>query len=110
MMMSAPVENPIHSSLSNDADMIDLIEEFVVHLKDRVTALEATVVENNVDELTRLAHQLKGAGGGYGFAPLGQAAALLEQAAKGASEVGEVKDALNSLISICQRATAEPAP
>lgn len=108
--MFASVQDTIHSRLSDDPDMIDLVGEFVENLKDRVTAIEATVAENNVEDLTRLAHQLKGASGGYGFDPLGQAAAALEQAAKAAHEVGEIKGAVDELISMCQRATAQPAP
>ena len=109
-VMSAPVQDPIHSSLSDDPDMIDLVEEFVENLKGRVTALDATVADNNLGELARLTHQLKGASGGYGFDLLGEAAAELERSAKAAGTVEDIKDAVEDLISMCNRATAKPAP
>lgn len=108
--MSSVESPPIFSPMSSDPDMLELVEEFVDHLKTRVSSLEVAFASDNLTELTRLAHQLKGASGGYGFDVIGQAAAQLEQSAKAADSVGQVSAELEEVIALCRRASAKPAP
>ena len=107
--MPLPDQSPIFSSLSDDPDMLELIEEFVSNLQDRMRSLEALVNVNDVGELARLAHQLKGTSGSYGFRAISEAAARLEQSAKVADSVSNVENEVKELISFCQRAKAVPA-
>ena len=102
-------DRPIHSSLSSDPDMIQLLEEFVAHLGTRVDALRRALAEDNLDQMIRLAHQLRGASGGYGFDVIGEAAAALEDSLKTADRASDVEPELNELLHLCQRATAAPA-
>lgn len=102
--MSSPTEPPIFSSLASDPEMLELVQEFVQALPDRVNAIVEALSSNNVQEIQRLAHQLKGASGGYGFDIIGQAAADLNAAARTASTVGELTAQIQELISLCQRA------
>ena len=102
--------SPIVSSLSDDPEMMELIEEFVGNLQHRVQAIEQAVAMNSPSELARLAHQLKGASGGFGFDMIGTMAATLEQSAKAADCVSEVAAEVGELISMCRRATANPSP
>ena len=101
--------SPIFSSLSDDPDMLELVEEFVGNLQHRVQAIEQAVASNNPAELVRLAHQLKGASGGFGFEAIGTVAAALEQSAKAANCVSDVAAEVAELVSMCRRATAQPA-
>ena len=55
---------------------------FVAKLPDRVNLLSKLMQERNLDELKRTVHQLKGAGGGYGFPKITEAAAAAEHKAK----------------------------
>ena len=102
--------SPIVSSLSDDTDMMELVEEFVGNLQHRVQAIEQAVAMNDPSELARLAHQLKGASGGFGFDMIGTMAATLEQSAKAVDCVSEVAAEVAELISLCRRATANPCP
>jgi len=88
--------------------MIELVEEFVAALEERVASIQTSLETSDLPRLIHLAHQLKGASGGYGFAPLGEAAACLEAAAEAAQAVAEVTDEVNELISLCRRATSAP--
>ena len=108
--MSVEKVTLIHSTFSDDPDMIELVEEFVGHLAERVEALETAVAENDLEPITRLAHQLKGASGGYGFDVIGEAAAGLEAATQATESVAQVQGQVSELIALCRRATADPAP
>ena len=108
--MSNAEQSPIFSNMSHDEDMLELIEEFVENLTERAGTLEQAVADQDTAELARLAHQLKGASGGYGFGTIGEVAATLEQTAKTAESLDDVTRKAQDLISMCQRATAQPAP
>jgi HPt (histidine-containing phosphotransfer) domain-containing protein len=54
-------------------------------------------------QLTRTAHQLKGAAGSYGFHALTSYAARLEHAAKDAQHEESILEALHELLDVCQR-------
>ena len=106
---SQPFE-PIISDLSGDEDLIDIIEEFVDELPDRVSAMTTAFEEQNFEELRRLAHQLKGAAGGYGFPSITDSALQVELAAdlKNADQATDklVKD-IEALTELCRRARAK---
>jgi HPt (histidine-containing phosphotransfer) domain-containing protein len=73
-------EGPIVSEYANDPDMIELVEGFVARIAARRTAFWGAYESRNAVDLKRLAHQLKGAAGGFGFPILTQFAAALEAA------------------------------
>ncbi|MDM8006329.1 MAG: Hpt domain-containing protein [Phycisphaerae bacterium] len=101
--------SPIFSSLSDNPVMMESLEGFVGNLQHRVQAIEHAVALNDPAELVRLAHQLKGASGGFGFETIGEMAAALEQSAKAAHCVSDVATEVAQLVSMCRRATAQPA-
>ena len=79
--------DPIRSIYENDPDMLEIVREFAAELPARANELEGTLSSGDLKALKTLAHQLKGAGGGYGFDPITETAAGLEHALKeGASE------------------------
>ena len=95
----------LHSTFGTDPDMGELISAFVSELPDRVAELERAWSEMNTAELKRFAHQMKGAAPGYGFDPLGTAAAALEAAALEA-DAERIRRELDALVNLCNRASA----
>ena len=89
--------DPIRSQYEDDADMLDLVREFASDLPSRVRCLEELLAQGDFEELERMAHQLKGAGGGYGFPQITETAAALEQAVKSGGTDSEIKDSAADL-------------
>lgn len=108
--MSQLGQSPIFSTMGDDPGMRELVEEFVDGLQGRIRSLEVAVATDDVEGLVRLAHQLKGASGGYGFDEISETAAKLEQSAKQAESVMDAAREVEALISVCRRATTTAAP
>jgi HPt (histidine-containing phosphotransfer) domain-containing protein len=70
----------VSALLLSDPDLRDLVEEFVDGLSSRFDELRQASRQQDWDRLTLLAHQLKGAGGSYGYADLSDVALKMEQA------------------------------
>ncbi len=108
------VQGPaIFSSFADDPDMKELVDLFVGEMSERISQLRIMDSACDLIQLQRLAHQLKGAGGGYGFPTLSTAAAKVEDLIKGlAANANKDKQSLDSvhadvkqLIELCQRVT-----
>ncbi|WP_291515689.1 Hpt domain-containing protein [Bdellovibrio sp. ArHS] len=65
-----------------DADLQDLIPQFVENRKKDIDTLDQLVVQNDLVAIAQLAHKIKGAAAGYGFSELSELAAQMEKAAK----------------------------
>lgn len=110
--MTETQENPelITSDLANEPDMLDIVEMFVDELPDRVASLQKALAESDIQTLTSISHQLKGAAGGYGFGIITDAAAELEQAAKNNADPRTLEQKISEIADLCNRATALPSP
>ena len=103
---------PLVSSLRGDPAMQDLIESFVAALPARLDAMREALHSQRLDELQRLAHQFKGACGGYGFAEISDVAARLESALRAAGRenalaaVLAAENSIEELAAVCHRAVA----
>jgi HPt (histidine-containing phosphotransfer) domain-containing protein len=102
--------SPLVSEFSNDPDMRDLIAMFVDEMPEKVATLESLARSRDFESLKRLAHQLKGASGGYGFTPVGAAAGVLEETLKSLSasqdtELATIESQVKGLINLCNRVT-----
>ncbi len=90
---------PIYSRFRDDHDFRELLEQFVVAAPERSASLQASFADGAIQELGRLAHQIKGAGGGYGFDPLSQAAAVLETACRNPEpDIDEIEPLLENVV------------
>ena len=105
--MQAPF---LYSSLATDPDVGELIEMFVQEMPDRISALKTQGRSHNWPELTRTAHQLKGAAGSYGFSVITPLAAKLESASKDGGREEEILAALDELLDLCRRMRCGPPP
>jgi signal transduction histidine kinase/CheY-like chemotaxis protein/HPt (histidine-containing phosphotransfer) domain-containing protein len=104
-------EPPVVSDFAADEDMRALIDAFVDALPNRVAALRSAAELADRQELGRLAHQLKGAAGGFGFAVLGEAAHRLEQAVVLQPDPAEIRRQVAELAQLCGRVrTPKPPP
>jgi len=77
---AAPHSTPdlLRSDLADDPDLADVVRSFALALPDRAAALAAAVRASDDTETARLAHQLKGAAGSYGFPVVSTLARTLE--------------------------------
>jgi CheY-like chemotaxis protein len=88
----------------DDAEMAEVVEMFVADLVIRVTDLHTAARRGDVGKVRNLAHQLKGAGGGYGFPKISAAADAVEQATRIPGNGDAILRAVNELASLCERA------
>ena len=88
----------IDSELADDPDLADILNDFVLGLPDQLARMREALADKRFDDLRRIAHQLKGAGGGYGYPALTESARGLENAAQ--AECSE-----NALLSLSQLST-----
>jgi CheY-like chemotaxis protein len=76
-----PSGDILRSELADDPDMAPLIDVFLDALVERVATVEQCVADRDIHALARVAHQLKGAAGGYGYSSISTAAQQVEHAA-----------------------------
>jgi signal transduction histidine kinase/CheY-like chemotaxis protein len=94
---------PIRSSSASDPDMAEILPEFIAELPEQVAALIQHLHDQNLEELRCTAHQLKGAGGGYGFAEITRLAARTEQRVKDAASLDAITTEVDRLIRLIRR-------
>mgnify|MGYP003489492318 FL=1 len=92
--------DPIRSSYESDPDMLEIVCDFARELPVRAARLEALLEARSYSDLQTLAHQLKGAGGGYGFAQITEVAGRLEQSLKSGSSETLTKECVAELCAI----------
>jgi len=107
MLHNTEMPDTLISDLTNDPDMLELVEIYVDELPDKVADLERTLEECDLDELARLAHQIKGTSGGYGFGLISARAAVVEQSATDGAEPEMLQTQVRELIMLCLRARAK---
>jgi len=79
---SADSPRPIESELSDDPDFVEIINQFVSGLAEKLQSMQQALANGDFETLGRLAHQLKGAGGSYGYPALTDLSKALENTAK----------------------------
>jgi HPt (histidine-containing phosphotransfer) domain-containing protein len=98
-------DQAIHSAFRSDLDMAGIIAEFVGQLPQRLAGMRQAAANNQWEVLQRAAHQLKGAGGSYGYACLTDTARELESHAK-QQDTEAAMLALSNLAHLCERVQA----
>ena len=93
--------DPIYSDLAKtDPTFTDIVELFVESLPNRLQSMTEAYEKNDLECIRKLAHQLKGSGGGHGYPSLTEVAASLEKNCieKAVEEVKEGIDSLSQLL------------
>jgi PAS domain S-box-containing protein len=93
----------VYSTLADDPHLGELVTMFVEEMPARSAGLETQAHERNWEQLGRLAHQLKGTAGGYGFEVITVCAAQLEHAVREQCIEEQVLAALEELLGLCRR-------
>ena len=107
--MADPKIKPMFSVFEHDPEMADIVAAFVVEMPDRRREIREAVDANDAAAVETMAHQLKGAAAGYGFEPLGDAAAQAERsvqdlrAANNSVDHPSLLEAVEPLLAACER-------
>ncbi len=64
-----------------DSDLEDLVPEFLENRYEDIEKINECLDNEEIAEIQRLGHSMKGSGGGYGFHEITRLGARLEQAA-----------------------------
>ncbi len=99
-----PGEDVLHSDLADDPDMLELIGQFLQQLAVRITVIDANRGVAERSTLASVAHQLKGAAGGYGYMSISEAARTVERFASAGGTQQECDEAINRLLARCEAA------
>ncbi|HEX3771945.1 MAG TPA: ATP-binding protein [Polyangiaceae bacterium] len=94
------------STLANDSDLEELVRQYVRDLPERSSAILRAFQASDIETLTRLAHQLKGSAGAYGFPLITEAAAAVEAALTSGLDRDAVRVRAEELAKLCRRARA----
>jgi CheY-like chemotaxis protein/HPt (histidine-containing phosphotransfer) domain-containing protein len=101
----APASRKIQlfSDLAGDPDMEGILAEFLETLGGRAAALQGALAEMDVVTIKRLAHQLKGVAGSYGFPSITAQAKVVEDSLA-AGDDPRIVSAVDELCTLCLRA------
>jgi HPt (histidine-containing phosphotransfer) domain-containing protein len=84
--------------------MAELADLFFGELPQRIRSMRAALREGDEGGIRFLAHQLRGAAGGYGFPEVGEhAGAIEDQLLAGAMRPGEIEARLDRLDTLIER-------
>jgi CheY-like chemotaxis protein/HPt (histidine-containing phosphotransfer) domain-containing protein len=90
----------IRSSHANEPKIAKLVERFITRLPERVSLIESLARKNSLDDLRHALHQLKGAGGGYGFSTISDLASRAEQQIRDESSLEEIRKQVDQLLEM----------
>ncbi|HEX5241917.1 MAG TPA: ATP-binding protein [Tepidisphaeraceae bacterium] len=90
----------IRSELTNEPRLAKLLEKFVERLPERVAVISSSLEERNLNDLRQAVHQLKGAGGGYGFPQITESAGRAEEQIKAEADLESIRSHVESLIAL----------
>ncbi len=96
----------IYSEFGNDEDLGELVEMFVEEIPNRVQSMLDAAETSDWEQLGRIAHQMKGAAGSYGFGEVTSIAATLEHACRESAPAESIQRGLQDLVSMCLRMRA----
>ena len=110
MTTSTVLSTPtLYSTFGGDPDFGELVELFVNEMPRRLATLEQAFATGDQEELRRVAHQIRGAAGSYGFHQVTPFAARLEAALVDKQPEAEIHAAFEELIQVCHRLRAGAA-
>ncbi len=93
----------IISTCQNDPAIAEILPEFVANLPEQVSQIEKLLKEGAMSQLAQAVHQLKGAGGCYGFQIISDTAKVAETAVRSEAAIEQIQADVESLISLIRR-------
>jgi HPt (histidine-containing phosphotransfer) domain-containing protein len=101
-----PHIEPLVSTLARDPALRPVVARFATGLAARLEAITTCVTAGDHGRAAELAHQLAGAAGMHGFAPIAEAARGLEHDLRGRDTSAQA-GRLDVLHTLCARARAD---
>jgi len=95
---------PLVSTMRDDEDVKGIVGQFALALPERSSAMLRAYEASDVETLRRLAHQLTGSAGAYGFPAITDAARAVERAVSDRLDDPSLQDHLHELATLCRRA------
>ena len=89
------------SKLMSKPGTAKLVERFVAGLPQRIAAIQEAAAKADWNQVKVLAHQLKGAAGGYGFAAVSQSASRIEAAVNANADAAQINPHVTTLAQLC---------
>jgi len=102
-------EEPIYSTMQEEADMAGLITEFVANLSEPARAIQDALSRADTAKLEQIARSLKSHGSSFGFDVISAAAGALEEALHSGTPLESLLDETQNLIRICRRCRSHAA-
>ena len=99
------MSEPLLSTLGNDPDLGELVDEYVAGLAGRIADIERAATAGDLQRTEVLAHQMVGSAGMHGFATIGETARRAEEAASGGN-ADVLTESVRELAALCARARA----
>ena len=93
----------LYSDFGGDADLGDLVGMFVSEIPDRIQSMLQAAEAADWEHLGRIAHQIKGAAGSYGFGGVTPVAANLERVCRESNSTNAIREGLEELVDMCRR-------
>ena len=90
----------IRSAFEKEPQVQKLLAKFVARLPERVRTLADLLRERDFEKLRQAVHQLKGAGGGYGFPQMSDLAAKAEQSIKAGEALENIETQVHQLMQL----------
>ncbi len=109
-MQSMQTTEQIYSNLDDDPDLLESVEMFVSNLPQLLATLTQHADHGKWRTLARVAHQLKGSSGCYGFDEVSSRAARLEETCRRGCPKQEILSALAELKQFCGRVRSQRQP
>ncbi|QOJ01483.1 MAG: Hpt domain-containing protein [Phycisphaeraceae bacterium] len=103
---------PLRSLFAGDPEMRELVSEFAAELPERAGQIARHAEGRDAAAVMRLAHQLRGAAGAYGFPTIGESAGRIEDALRGLDNPGRtralegLRTQIEELAGLCDSARA----
>lgn len=96
---------PLISELVSEEDIVELVEYFISELHGRIVSILNSFENGEFEQLRTLAHQLKGAGTGYGFPSITETAGELEKSLLNQeADTSALQEKVEALVLLCRRA------
>jgi CheY-like chemotaxis protein len=108
---AAPVLVPVESTVDmtggglqsefvNEPTVRRLLEKFIDRLPERVSTIAGLIEREDLAALKQAVHQLKGAGGGYGFPRITEAAGAAEEIIRTEADLDSIRREVESLMDV----------
>jgi HPt (histidine-containing phosphotransfer) domain-containing protein len=100
----------LRGQFADDPSMAELVSDFLRGLPSRVDELRRLLDASDLGSLRQAVHQLKGAGGGYGFDEITRLATIAERAIDEEEDVTAIAARVRELVELVDRVEKYPRP